>query len=218
MAGLTPLTIMLAAGVWEGGIRLSPFSGKFTAAHIFPHAFGVAFFMICSVIVYGNDHQGAWLFLLAPAGAFRGFARGVYARLLMVILAPHLAILVFLARYWGVRDAGLFVAYSAAVSALYLGMELRLIEGMPFSRQPEGTNNPFILPMMMLGGTAMAVAVGLQYFLIFRSPAVVLLVTIALCPVAWLVTRSSLDAFEVAIRFRLGLLSNESKGIYKEVD
>jgi hypothetical protein len=32
------------------------------------------------------------------------------------------------------------------------------------------------------------------------------------------VTRSSLEAFEVTIRFRLGMLSTESKGIYTEVD
>jgi hypothetical protein len=217
MIPLIPLAVMPLVAASQS-VRVSPFSGKFTAVHAFPHAFGVAFYLICTVIVYGNDHQGAWLFLLAPAGAFRGFARGIYARLLTVILAPHLILLAVLAWYWGIRDAGLFVAYSAAVSAVYLGLELRLIEGIPFSRQPEASNNPFILPMMLLGGGAMGIAVGLQYFLIFHSAAAVLAVTLALCGVAWWVTRSSLEAFEVTIRFRLGMLSTESKGIYTEVD
>jgi hypothetical protein len=199
-------------------IRVSPFSGKFTAMHILPHAFGIVFYLISTVIVFGADHQGAWLFLLAPAGAFRGFARGVYARLLTLILAPHALLLAVLAWYWGIRDAGLFVAYSTAVAAVYLGLELRLIEGMPFSKQPDASRNPFILPMMLLGGALMAIAVGLQYFLVFRSPVVVMAVTVALAAAAWLGTRSSLEAFEVNIRFHLGILSTESKGIYTEVD
>jgi hypothetical protein len=36
--------------------------------------------------------------------------------------------------------------------------------------------------------------------------------------VAWFLTISALETFEIAIRFRLGLLSTESKGIYTEVD
>src|ERR1022692_1630174 len=66
--------------------------------------------------------------------------------------------------------------------------------------------------------TVIAIAVGLQYFLIFRSVIAVVFVTLGLCAASWLVTRSSLAAFEVTIRFRLGLLSNESKGIYTEVE
>ena len=168
---------------------------------------------------FGNDHKGAWLFLLAPAGAFRGFARGVYARL--VDRWPRrrtLLLLAILAWHWGVRDAGLFVAYSAAVTAVYLGLQLRLIEGIPFSRQPETSNNPNVLPIMLLGGIVVATAVGLQYFLIFRSRAAVLMVTLGVTGAAWLLTRSSLEAFEVAIRFRLGILNSESKGIYTEIE
>ena len=200
------------------GMRTSPFSGKFTAMHLFPHAFGITFYVICSVLVFGSDYKGAWLFLLAPAGAFHGFARGVYARLLTVIAAPHVLLLAVLAWYWGIRDAALFTPFSAAVAAVYLGLELRLIEGMPFSRQPEAGRDAFALPMMLLGGTVMGIAVGLQYLLIFRSPAAVVAVTAALAGTAWFVTRGSLETFEVAIRFHLGMLSTESKGIYTEVE
>jgi hypothetical protein len=217
MIPLIPLAVVPIV-LSSHGLRNSPFSGKFTEMHLFPHAFGIAFYVICSVMVFGNDHKGAWLFLLAPAGAFRGFARGVYARLLTLIVAPHMVLLAVLAWYWGIRDATLFVAYSIVVSAIYLALELRLIEGMPFSKQPQTTGNSFILPMMLLGGLAMAIAVGLQYFLIFRSPPVVIAVTLALTGVAWLLTRSSLESFEVSIRFNLGMLTTESKGLYTEVE
>jgi hypothetical protein len=217
LIGLIPMAIMPLAAAARG-IGPSPFSGKFTFLHLFPHAFGMAFYIICSVMIFGNDHKGAWLFLLAPARAFGGFARGVYARLFAIMAVPHLIVWVALVWYWGLRDATLFIAYSMAVAAVYLGLELRLIEGMPFSKQPETTSNPFILGILLLGGMAMAAAVGLQYFVIFRSPLLVAAVTAGLCAAAWLVARSSLDAFEVAMRFHLGMLSAESKGIYKEVD
>jgi uncharacterized membrane protein YccC len=88
---------------------------------------------------------------------------------------------------------------------------------MPFSRQPEGTGNPYMLAILLVGGMVVGIAVGLQYFLIFHSPAMVLAVTAALAIASWLLARSSLATLEVGIRFHLGMLSNESKGIYTEV-
>lgn len=216
MLQLIPITLMFVIGLREG-IRVSPFSGRFTALHILPHVFGFAFYMVCSVMVFGNDHKGTWLFLLAPAGALRGFARGIYARLLTLIVVPHLVLVVVLAWYWGVRDAALFVAYSTAAAAVYLSLELQLIEGIPFSKQPETTQNPYAIPIMLLGGGAIAVAVGLQYFLLFHSHAAVVGATLALALTASLVTRGSLGALETSMRFHLGLLSNETKAIYTEI-
>ena len=64
----------------------------------------------------------------------------------------------------------------------------------------------------------MAVAVGLQYFLVFRSPAVVAAVTVVVGAAAYFLTRWSLEAFAASIRFHLGLLSAESGTFYKEID
>ena len=216
MLQLIPILLMFVVGL-RSGFRVSPFSGKFTAMHMLPHVFGFAFYMVCSVMVFGNDHKGAWLFLLAPAGALRGFTRGIYARLLTLIAVPHLLLGVAFAWYWGTRDAALFAAYSAAAAAVYLSLELRLIEGIPFSRQPEATQNPYAIPIMLLGGGAIAIAVGLQYFLLFHSPAAVTGATLALAVTAWFVTRGSLGALETAMRFHLGVLTNETKGIYTEI-
>jgi len=217
MINLIPITAMAFAAAWQG-LRISPFSGKLTAAHVFPHSLGFAFFVVCSAMPYGLDRQGAWVFLLTPMGALRGLARGVYARLLTLILAPELILLPVLAWQWGIRDAALFLAYSAAVSAVYLALELRLVEGVPFTRQVEAAGNPYMLIILMVGGLVVGIAVALQYFLIFRSPQAVLAATAGLSIAAWLVTRNSLDTFEVGMRFHLGLLSNESQGIYTEVN
>jgi hypothetical protein len=71
--------------------------------------------------------------------------------------------------------------------------------------------------MMIGGGIVMAIAVGVQYFLVFRSPALVLLTTAVAGVAAWFLTRSSLGAFEVSIRYHLGLLSAESGTLYQEI-
>jgi hypothetical protein len=216
LLAFAPMTVMMLGGAVRS-VKLSPFARGFTAMHMFPHAFGVAFFVICSTIFYGNDHRGAWLFLLAPAGAFRGVARGVYSAFFMLIAAPHAILLPFLIWYWGLADALLFSAYSVAVAATYLAFELRLIEGMPFSRQPEATQNFMALPLMMAGGFVMAIAVGLQYFLIFHSRAAVLASSAVLCAAAYYLTPLSVESLETSIRFHLGILSAETKAIYHEV-
>ena len=108
-------------------------------------------------------------------------------------------------------------SFSRHPPEFYLGLELRLIEGLPFSRQPEVSQNPYMLPMMLLGGAVMGIAVGLQYFLVFHSPTAVVGVTLALAGAAWFLTRSSIQAFETSVRFHLGMLTSGSKGLYTEI-
>jgi len=49
---------------------------------------------------------------------------------------------------WTLRDATLFLAQSAAVSAVCLALELRMIGGLPFSHGPKGAAGPHI-PMIL---------------------------------------------------------------------
>jgi hypothetical protein len=207
--------IPLAVSGW----KTSPFSGGFSSMHILPHAFGVVLCFLCAFLAYGNDYKATWIFLLAPSHAFRGFARGVYASLwVRFIVLPHAALLLLLGWPWGAWRAGLFVAYSIAVSSTYLALELRLIEAVPFSRQVDPRRGAVLLPLMIGGGAVIAVAVALQHFLIFRSPATVALATAYLSVAAYFLTRSSLHAYEVSIRYHLGLLSAETGTLYKEVN
>ncbi len=73
-----------------------------------------------------------------------------------------------------------------------------------------------LLPV--LGGVAIVVAVGVQFFFVFRSRALVVATTIGVCATAWVLARSSLRAFERAMRFRIGLLTGESGAVYRETD
>jgi hypothetical protein len=70
---------------------------------------------------------------------------------------------------------------------------------------------------MLAGGVGIAIAVGLQYLLIFRSILAVAGVTAAAALLAWGLIRNSVEAFAIAIRYNLGLETTESTGLYTEV-
>jgi hypothetical protein len=200
------------------GVRTDPFSGNFTPMHFVPHVFGIILFTICVAMVYGNDYKGAWVFLLTPSQTFDGFARGVHSLLwIWVIGIPHLVLAGPLAWHWGIAHALVFLAFSMAVGSFYLGLELRLIGGVPFSQQPVTSRGVYFMGIMLLGGLCVAIAVGLQYALLFRSVAVVLLVSAALAGAAWVVTRASLGTFAVNMRYNLGLASAEVGPMFREV-
>ena len=215
---LLPLVVALAP-VIGAGWGVDPFLGKFTPIHFVPHIFGTLLFLVCNLLAYGSDYKGAWIFLLAPSASIGRFARGVYSLLwTQLILIPHLILLPLLLWSWGVPHALLFVAYSIVVASFYLALEIRLIDGAPFSKPVDPMRGAVQLPLMIMGGISIAIAVGLQYFLLFRSPIAVLTATLVSGVTAYLLTRNSLSAFEANIRYNLGLMSVESGTLYKEVN
>lgn len=210
---LLSLVPLLATNWWK-----DPFLGPFTPVHLLPHILGIALFMICFLLPYGTDYKGAWIFLLAPVRATDRFARGVHALLwIVMVVVPHAILLPLLAWSWGAWHAGLFTCYSMAAASLYLALELRLIEGAPFSSPVDTSRGAVMMPMMILSAIVMALAVGLQYFFLFRSPALVLAATAVVGAAAWVATRAGLAAFAVSIRFHLGLASAESGTLYTEI-
>jgi hypothetical protein len=195
------------------------FAPGFSPVHLVPHIIGALLFFISTLLVYGADYKGTWIFLLAPSGSLQGVANGTHAALwTRIILAPHGILLLATAWFWGPLDALLFVAFSMAMASFYLGLELRLIEGLPFSKQPETTRSPFMVPLMLGGGLVMAAIVAVQHFVIFRSRLAVLGATAIVAAGAWAVTRVSLKALGESIRFHLGLVSAESGTIYHEIN
>jgi hypothetical protein len=218
---LLPIALLLILPLlFQGrGLLRSPFAQGFAPLHMLPHLCGLALLLVCTFLPYSSDHKGAWLFLLAPAGALGGFARGVHALLWITILAvPHAVLLVVLAWLWGFAQAALFIAYSLAVASVYLALELRLIEGVPFARAPNPQSGAMLLPVFMIGGVAMAIAVGLQYFLIFRSYAAVAGSTALVAAGAYLLTRGALSTFETAISFHLAEIAGQYGKLYEEVN
>lgn len=218
LMGLAPSLIMFAA-MLAGGWKTSPFAGHFSAMHALPHFFGFILLVVCPVLVYGSDYQAIWLFLLVPVDALRKFGAGVHAALwTMFIAIPHAVLLCLLAFAWGLLDSALFTAYSAAMASLYLALEIRLIDGVPFGKQLQSNRGFLVLGMMILFVVFAGIIVALQYFLIFRSRQVVAIAAAILAAAAWVAARSSLEVFATAMRHQLGTLSAESTLLYREID
>jgi hypothetical protein len=210
--------LLVPAALLGRKLFVSPFGPEFAPLHLLPHACGFILLLVCTSLPYGNDHRGGWVFLLAPAGALGGFARGVYALLwIEVLLVPHALLLLVSAWFWGLPQAALFMAYSLAVASAYLALELRLIEGVPFAKPPDVAMGSTLMLMMILAGVVTSIVVGLQFFLLFRSQAAVAAATVAAAAAAYLLTRSGLDQFETAIGFHLAQLAGRHGKLYEEV-
>jgi hypothetical protein len=219
MIPLAVPAVLFSVPLVTNGWRMNPFMADFSWMHAVPHVFGAMLFFVCSLLHWGTDYKGAWMFHLAPSGAFFRFARGVHALLwIEAIVIPHVVLFALLSWPWGIRSAGMFTAYSVAVASVYLGLELRLIDGIPFSRQVDTSASAVMLPVMMIGGIAMSLVVALQHFILFRSPQAVLAATVVAAIAAFYLTRASLGSFEITMRHHLALQSVESGTLYKEVN
>ncbi|MEO8592429.1 MAG: hypothetical protein ABI759_03835 [Candidatus Solibacter sp.] len=200
------------------GARKSPFEGPFSAMHILPHAIGTIAFFICTVLAFGSDYKGNWIFLCVPNTTFHGFVRGVHAFLCFsLIVIPHAAVYAVLLYQWGPRDASIFIAFSLAASFFYLALTLPLVEGLPFGQPVDTSRGAVLLPIMIGCGLVMSMVVALQHYVLFHSRPLVCAVTLLTATAAVILTRRGLDTFEVAIRYHLGQTSQESTLLYKEV-
>ena len=218
MFQLLPSLVMLAA-VIPSGLKIPPFSGGFTPLHFLPHLFGFLLLTACYSLPHGSFHKGAWVFLIVPSRVFTPFARGIYSGLwLCGVGVPHLLCFFVLAWKWSLLDATVFTAFSAAVASFYLGLELRLIEAVPFSKPPRTSRAAVAMPIMFFGFALAGIAVGLQYFLIFHSPTTVIVTTLAIVLATYFVTTASLKSFAVAMQYNLGLESGEAAAYYKEIE
>ncbi len=185
---------------WPG----DPFNGTFTAAHLLPHALAFVMFFVCGVLPYGNDHQGSWIFLTVPSQAFGGFARGIHGLMWIgFVLIPNIVLWPLMIWRWGFADAAQFVLYSGAAASMYLALEIRLIETIPFTKQVVASRQAMIMPMMIAGGVAATIAVALQYYLLFHSRSAVAVATAVLAIAAYFSTQRSLDSLAGSMHFNL---------------
>lgn len=218
LISLLPLFILALAGL-PAGLKVSPFSGHFSQMHLTPHLFGFLLFSLCPILSYGRDYKAVWVYLIMPGRALGPYARGVHAALwLPVVVLPHLILMAAAAWKWGWLDACLFTAFSGALASLYLGLEILLISGVPFSKQLQRSAGAYLLPLMIVGGLVAGALVALQYFLLFPSRIGVAAAAAVFAGAAYFVTRRTVKSLEDTMRFNLGIVSSEATLVYKEVD
>ena len=210
-AMIIPMVIFPFIFLLVAGWKISPFDSGFALMHFLPHLLGLAIILTCQFLAYGNDFKGIAWFFIAPDSSFRPFAGGIHAALWLLLAAvPNLLSLPVLTWFWAVQEAVLFVAFSTAVASLYLGVGLRLIDGVPFGKQAPPTRSAVGLGLMLVFFMAAGIAVGIQH-LLFRSAAAVVLVTLVVGVGARFLTRAVLDDFA-------SLAASGSVLLYKEVE
>ena len=104
---------------------------------------------------------------------------------------------------WGIPHALLFIAFSITAASVYPGLELRLIENIPFSTQIDPSRESVGLTLILGGGIVASIAVGVQYWLVFRSPVVVAVAAPVLGVAAFFATRASLSTLAISMRYHL---------------
>ena len=200
-------------------IRVSPFApGKFAPTHVLPHVLALMLFSPTALISQTDQLQGAWVFLTLPFRNPRAFARGIYCSLwLPGIAVPHLLFLPPAVWFWGWVEALLFVAFSMALTSLYLGAELFLLEGLPFANPVRLSTQALLMPVMMLGGMGAAV-LGFFQWLLFRRHTAAAVAMVVVILLAALITRLSLGHLVSEMRANLLTLAQGPTRLFKSIE
>ena len=130
----------------------------------------------------------------------------------MLIVVPNVFWLIVLTWSWGVQDAVILIAYSTVVAFLYLGVGLRLIDGVPFGKQAPPVQKVVTLGMTLGYLVVLGIAIGIQY-LLFRSVLAVTVVILVAGLGAYFLNRAALADFES--RIRLNLKPGASRSIFR---
>jgi len=185
----------------------SPFGAGFSPAHLAPHLMGLSFVILSFSLPYGTEYKGGWIFLLVRRRSFEPFARGLYFSLWFpFVLLPHAIAFVWHSITWGPLESASFVAFSLSVASLYLAIDLRRVDGIPFGKRHHewGGMEFFDAMFLMIGRAALAAAaVAVQWYFLFRSPLTFGLTTAALAVASFAIIRMSLNNLAAAIRYQL---------------
>jgi hypothetical protein len=172
--GVIPLAVPLLLMVplmLRTGVGPSPFgAGRFSGVGFLPVLLSVITLVICQVLSYSDHYRGAWIFVITPTIGLRGFVRGMYWSIWLPFLAaPFVAVMIICSVPWGVPDAALFTAYGLAVASLMFGLQLLLVDTLPFTSAPSAERSAAIVSFILFGPVAAAIVWVLQAQFIFRS-------------------------------------------------
>lgn len=193
----------------------NPFTSEWSGFLLIPHLLGLLAFTVCTTMRFGAQPDAKWVFLLAPGGAFPRFARGVFVWVALALaVLPHLLMFPLVLAIWPWRDACLFVAFSFALSLLYCAVSLGFLDGIPFGAAQDPGQSATLLPVMFAGLILAGMAVVLEMYL-FRSPALVAVVTLMATAAAVWQAQAAIGSLSAAMRFHLD--REIEKGLYSEV-
>jgi hypothetical protein len=199
-----PLFVMLPI-MLRTAVEVAPFgAGRFSLVGFLPIVLSLITLGICQILAFSDHYRGAWVFVITPAIGLRGFVRGVYWALWLPFLAmPFVILTIVFSAYWGVLDAALFSGYALAVASLLFGLQLLIVDGLPFTSAPSAERSAAIVSFIMFGPVAAGIAWVLQAQFIFRSRLATALAAFAFAWGAKVTAQYSLRLLDIKARHRL---------------
>jgi uncharacterized membrane protein YvlD (DUF360 family) len=131
---------------------------------------------------------------------------------------PHLVMLPVLIRFWNWKETALVTGFSLVVVSLYLGIEITLISGLPFSSSLDE-----------LRTTSKSIAIQFYWFIALAFPTILqgilfrywwtaLLSAIVLSVLTWLVVRWNLGSLEKEMRWKLHTMKMGQNRTFQVLD
>jgi hypothetical protein len=211
--GIIPVALpllLLAPVMMRTGIDMAPFgAGRLSVIGLLPVVLSLVTLIMCQMLAYSDHYRGAWVFVIAPKIGLRGFVRGVYWSLWLPFLAlPFGVVMIVCSAYWGVADAALFAGYGLAVASLMFGLQLMLVEALPFTSAPSAERSAAIVSFIMFGPVAAGIAWLVQGQFIFRSRWTTALAALVFAWAAKVTGEYSLRLLEIKAHHTLGVLNS----------
>jgi hypothetical protein len=205
---MTPLLLFIVVPIAISGHTRSPFTGVPTGVSLLPEILPFLTFGACLALSYSDHYRGAWIFNTIPAASLRAFVRGMYLAVWLPLFAlPVTLATLYFAAHWGVVDAMLFGGYGIAVASLLFGLQLFLIETLPFTHAPRADRPVVMIPLMLFGPVAIGLAWYVQARLLFSSRPLTLAAVPLFAALAIVVGRNGLAQLEARGRRHVATLS-----------
>ena len=196
-----------------------PQSREVSPALMLPHLLGLIIMALCVNLAITNFWTSSWIYSIAPIENLCSFARGVYWGLWVPAVGlPHLVMLAFLAWFWGWREAVLFLGFSLILVSLYLGVEISLIAGVPFSGRPNELRSMLNATYIQVCWFNVAVVPTVVQWELFRNHRRALYSGLVLTVLAWVVVRWGLRELAGEMRWRLYALRMGANQMFKEIE
>lgn len=193
--------------------------GGQSAALFLPHFLGVIALAFCINLPFTVFSKGAWIYLVAPIGSAREFARGIYWALWLPAAGlPHLAMVFFFMKFLGWEEAVFVAGFNLIVLSLYLAFEIRWIAQLPFCRQANESRSMISGVYIQICGFAAAGIPIIMHEALFERLWVAMIAALAAFIITVFVLRANLRRLEKEILWRLYVMRMGSNQMFREFE
>lgn len=215
-----PLFVVLGIllGIARSGIP-SLMSGKESGVQVLPHLLGLIAMILCINLPFTIFSKGSWIYLVAPIGSARAFARGIYWALWIPVAGlPHAVLFFYFIQFLSWEEAAFISGFNLMVVSLYLAFETRLISELPFSI-PGNESRTMIngLRLQICGLIGVVIPI-LVHQALFGHLRIALLAAIALFVTTSLVLLVNLRRLEKEILWRLYEVKMGSNQMFRAIE